>query len=113
MDGSFFYIKNMKITRQQFDYNDEWEIDFSRELKFYDIDEFCGNTDPRCSTTEYGVGVPVFPTPDSRDEIYFWDSCSDIVVTVGDDRYMLDKDNPKEYARLVNNLETLFALHGL
>lgn len=93
----------MKITRCSGNNKTTWVIDFSRELKFY-------LENPR----DHGIGVPVIPTGYSlRDETYFWASYKGVTVTVGDDRYMLDEDNPKEYARLVNNLETLFALHGL
>ena len=98
----------MKITRNSGNSKVTWEIDFSRELKLYNI------ADPRNSEFEHGICVPVVPSRSSlRDETYFWDSYVDIEVTVGDDRYILDKGNPKEYARLVNNLEALFALHGL
>ena len=92
----------MKITRCSKNNKTTYVIDFSRELKFYLWER------------EHGIGVPVVQIGSStRDEIYFWDSSNCVTVIVGDDRYMLDKDNPKEYARLVNNLETLFALHGL
>jgi len=97
----------MKITRITGNFETTWEIDFSRELKYYDMEV-------GVSKIEHGICVPVVPSRSSiRDETYFWDSYVDIVVTVGDDSYILDKGNPKEYARLVNNLETLFALHGL
>ena len=95
----------MKITRCAGNYKTTWEIDFSRELSFYELN---------VPMVEHGIGVPVIPTRSSpRNETYFWDSNYCVEVTVGDDRYMLDDANPKEYARLVNNLETLFALHGL
>lgn len=95
----------MKITRCAGNYKTTWDIDFSRELKFYELN---------VPVVEHGIGVPVVPTRSSpRNETYFWDSSNGVTVIVGDDRYMLDEDNPKEYARLVNNFETLFALHGL
>lgn len=97
----------MKISRFSANCEITWEINFSRELKFYDLE---------VPTVERGICVPVVPWSydrNHRDEIYFWDSYEDIKVTVGDDSYILDKDNPKEYARLVNNLEAIFALHGL
>ena len=98
----------MKITRYSGNYKTTWKIDFSRELKLYDV------ADPRKSTIDHGICVPVVPSASSfRDELYFWDSYVGVEVIVGNDSYILNKDNPKEYARLVNNLETLFALHGL
>jgi len=108
MDGSFFYIKTMKITRNSGNSKVTYEIDLSRELKLYNI------ADPRNSKIEHGICVPVVPYgPNFRDEIYFWDSYVDVTVTVGDDSYILDKGNPKVYALLVNNLEMLFALNRL
>lgn len=104
----FFYIKTMKITRYSGNFKTTWEIDFSKKLKFYNINK------PSISTIERGICVPVVPSDSNlRDETYFWDSYVDVKVTVGDDSYILDKDNPKEFARLVNNLETLFALNAL
>jgi hypothetical protein len=98
----------MKITRNSGNSKVTWEIDFSRELKLYNI------ADPRNSEFEHGICVPVVPYgPNFRDEIYFWDSYVDVTVTVGDDSYILDKGNPKVYACLVNNLEMLFALNRL
>jgi hypothetical protein len=98
----------MKITRYSGNNKTTWEIDFSRELKLYNV------ADPRVSKIEHGICVPVVPSASSfRDELYFWDSYVNILVTVGGDSYILNKDNPKEYARLVNNFEALFALHDL
>lgn len=99
----------MKITKRIFaDYEATWEIDFSRELTLYDLD------DADQPTIEHGICVPVIPSESSsNNETYFWDSYIDVVVIVDYDRYTLNKDNPKEYARLVNNLEALFALHRL
>lgn len=98
----------MKITRNSRNSKVTWEIDFSRELKFYNI------AVPRNSKFEHGICVPVVSYGlNFRDEIYFWDSDVNILVTVGDDSYILDKNNPKVYALLVNNLEMLFALNRL
>lgn len=115
MDGSFFYIKTMKITRYSRNREITREIDFSRELKLYDLlDPTVSIIDRGIGVPERGIGVPVVPTGSNlRDEIYFWDSNVDVKVTVGADGYILDKDNPMEYERLVNNLETLFALYKL
>lgn len=96
----------MKITRYSGNFKTTWEIDFSKKLKFYNLN--------KPTISEHGICVPVVPSESNlRDETYFWDSNVDVKVTVGDDSYILDKDNPKEYARLVNNLETLFALNAL
>lgn len=98
----------MKITRNFRNSKVTWEINFSRELKFYNI------AGPRNSKFEHGICVPVVSYgPNFRDEIYFWDSDVDVKVIVGDDSYILDKNNPKVYALLVNNLEMLFALNRL
>lgn len=105
-----YYIKIMKIIRNSGNIKTTWEIDFSRELKLYNIAK------PRDSSTdssiEHGICVPVVPIESGfRDETYFWDSYNDVTVTVDDNSYILNMGNPKEYVRLVNNLETLFALN--
>ena len=98
----------MKITRFNGNNKTTWEIDFSRELKLYNV------ADPHVSKIEHGICVPVVPSASSfRDELHLWDSYVNMLVTVGDDSYILDKGNPKEYARLANNLVALFALYRL
>lgn len=75
-------------------------IDFSRPLKYY---ETFGSK---------GFGIPVIENLDTPSEVYFWDD-ETIRATVGKDRYDLVKDNPYAYEQLKNNVELLFALHGL
>ena len=76
-------------------------IDFSRPLKYYDA-VFYGK----------GFGIPVIENLDTPSEVYFWDH-ETIRATVGKDKYELDKGNPYVYEQLKNNVELLFALHGL
>lgn len=98
----------MKITRFNGNKKTTWEIDFSRELKLYSV------ADPHVSKIEHGICVPVVPSVSSYwDELHFWDSSVGVEVIIGNDSYILNKDNPKEYARLANNLVALFTLHGL
>lgn len=75
-------------------------IDFSRPLKYYET--FGGK----------GFGIPVIENHDTPSEVYFWDY-ETIRATVGKDRYELVEDNPYAYEQLKNNVELLFALHGL
>lgn len=75
-------------------------IDFSRPLKYYET--FGGK----------GFGIPVIENLDTPSEVYFWDH-ETIRATVGKDRYDLVKGNPYAYEQLKNNVELLFALHGL
>jgi hypothetical protein len=78
-------------------------IDFSRPLKYYDNPAIsCGK----------GLGIPVIENLDTPSEVYFWDH-ETIRATVGKDRYELVEDNPYVYEQLKNNVELLFALHGL
>ena len=77
------------------------EIDFSRPIKHYEI-----------SGTGKGFGIPIKGINGLFPEIYFWDH-ETIRATVGKDRYELAEDNPYAYEQLKNNVELLFALHGL
>lgn len=89
----------MKVIRGTGKYRSEREIDFSRPLKYY---ETFGSK---------GFGIPVIDL-DTPSEVYFWDH-ETIRATVGKDRYELVKSNPYVYEQLKNNVELLFALHGL
>lgn len=78
-------------------------IDFSRPLKYYDNPVIsCGK----------GLGIPVIENLDTPSEVYFWDH-ETIRATVGKDKYELVEGNPYAYEQLKNNVELLFALHGL
>jgi hypothetical protein len=90
----------MKVIRGIGKNRCEREIDFSRPIKYYEI--FGGK----------GFGIPVIENRDTPSEVYFWDH-ETIRATVGKDRYKLVKDNPYAYEQLKNNVELLFALHGL
>lgn len=79
-------------------------IDFSRPLKYYDNPEFTAGSK--------GFGIPVLEKDGMPSEVYFWDS-ETIKATIGKDRYELVKGNPYVYELLKNNVELLFALHGL
>lgn len=78
----------------------EREIDFSRPIQYYEV--FEGK----------GFGIPIIEVSGGPSEVYFWDD-ENIRATVGKDRYELAKDNPYVYEQLKNNVELLFALHGL
>lgn len=80
----------------------ERTIDFSRPIKYYELSVPAGN----------GFGIPVKEDLDATAEVYFWDN-ETIRATIGKDRYNLDEDNPYAYEQLKNNVELLFALHGL
>ena len=90
----------MKVIRGIGKNRSERTIDFSRQLKYY---ETYG-----CK----GFGIPVIENHDIPSEVYFWDH-ETIRATVGKDRYKLVKSNPYAYEQLKNNVELLFALHGL
>jgi hypothetical protein len=93
----------MKVIRGIGKNRCERRIDFSRPLKYYnDPIVFYGK----------GFGIPVTENFDNCSEVYFWDH-ETIRATVGKDKYELDKDNPYVYEQLKNNVELLFALHGL
>lgn len=93
----------MKVIRGIGKNRCERKIDFSRPLKYYeDPIEFYGK----------GFSIPVIENHDTPSEVYFWDH-ETIRATVGKDRYELNKDNPYAYEQLKNNVELLFALHGL
>ena len=78
-------------------------IDFSRPLKFYDNPTMlCGK----------GFGIPVIENHDNPSKIYFWEY-ETVRATIGKDKYELVEDNPYPYEQLKNNVELLFALHGL
>lgn len=93
----------MKVIRGVGKYKCERKIDFSRPLKYYD--------NPIISSGK-GFGIPVIEKLDSPSEVYFWDH-ETIRATVGKDKYELTEDNPYAYEQLKNNVELLFALHGL
>ena len=80
----------------------ERKIDFSRPIKYYEL------AVPLCK----GFGIPVIEKLDATCEVYFWEN-ETIRATIGKDRYELDEDNPYVYEQLKNNVELLFALHGL
>lgn len=90
----------MKVIRGTGKYRSEREIDFSRPLKYYE------------TFGDKGFGIPVIENHDIPSEVYFWDH-ETIRATVGKDRYELVKSNPYAYEQLKNNVELLFALHGL
>lgn len=90
----------MKVIRGIGKNRCERTIDFSRQLKYYET--YGGK----------GFGIPVIENHDTPSEVYFWDN-ETIRATVGKDRYDLVKDNPYAYEQLKNNVELLFALHGL
>lgn len=92
----------MKVIRGSGKNRCERKIDFSRPLKFYD------------SPTERGkgFGIPVIGNHYLPSEVYFWDH-ETVRATVGKDKYELVEDNPYVYEQLKNNVELLFALHGL
>ena len=84
----------MKIIRGTGKNRCERTIDFSRPLKYYDN-----------PIVFYGKGFGI-------SEVYFWDH-ETIRATVGKDRYELVEGNSYAYEQLKNNVELLFALHGL
>ena len=90
----------MKVIRGTGKNHSERKIDFSRPLKYYET--FGGK----------GFGIPVIENHDIPSEVYFWDH-ETIRATVGKDRYELVEGNPYAYEQLKNNVELLFALHGL
>ena len=93
----------MKVIRGIGKNRCERKIDFSRPLKYYENPiAFYGK----------GFGIPVIENRDTPSEVYFWDH-ETIRATVGKDRYELVEDNPYAYEQLKNNVELLFALHGL
>lgn len=93
----------MKVIRGIGKNKCERTIDFSRPLKYYD--------NPVIIIGK-GFGIPVIKDGGIPSEIYFWDH-ETIRATVGKDRYDLVEDNPYVYEQLKNNVELLFALHGL
>lgn len=93
----------MKVIRGVGKYRCERTIDFSRPLKYYDNPSIMYGK---------GFGIPVIENLDTPSEVYFWDH-ETIRATVGKDIYELVKDNPYAYEQLKNNVELLFALHGL
>lgn len=92
----------MKVIRGFGKNRCERTIDFSRPLKYYD--------NPTMSYK--GFSIPVIENLDTPSEVYFWDH-ETIRATVGKDRYELVEGNPYAYEQLKNNVELLFALHGL
>lgn len=105
----------MKIIRGIGKNRCERKIDFSRQIKYYDEPVMlCGK----------GFGIPVMenrkdgiehlagPDLDTPSEVYFWEH-ETIRATIGKDKYELVEDNPYAYEQLKNNVEILFALHGL
>ena len=92
----------MKVIRGFGKNKCERTIDFSRPIKYYDMSA------PACK----GFGIPIIEVSGSPSEVYFWDD-ETIRATIGMDRYELDKDNPYIFEQLKNNVELLFALHGL
>lgn len=93
----------MKVIRGFGKNKCERKIDFSRPIRFYD--------DPVMLSGK-GFGIPVIKDGGIPSEVYFWDH-ETVRATVGKDRYELAKDNPYAYEQLKNNVELLFALHGL
>lgn len=89
----------MKVIRGIGKNKCERTIDFSRPIKYYET--FGGK----------GFGIPIIEDYHCT-EVYFWDH-ETIMATVGKDRYKLVKGNPYVYEQLKNNVELLFALHGL
>ena len=79
-------------------------IDFSRPIKYYvEPILLCGK----------GFGIPVMEENlGAPSEVYFWEH-ETVRATIGEDRYDLTKNNPYAYEQLKNNVELLFALHGL
>lgn len=93
----------MKVIRGIGKFRCERTIDFSRPIKYYDSPTmFYGK----------GFGIPVVENHDNPSEVYFWDH-ETIRATIGKDKYELVEDNPYPYEQLKNNVELLFALHGL
>ena len=77
------------------------KIDFSRPIKYYEVLD-----------TGKGIGIPVICVNGLFSEIYFWEH-ETIRATIGKDKYELVEDNPYVFEQLKNNVELLFALHGL
>ena len=92
----------MKVIRGFGKNKCERTIDFSRPIKYYELAAPAGK----------GFGIPIIEKLDPIAEVYFWDH-ETIRATVGKDRYELVEDNPYAYEQLKNNVELLFALHGL
>lgn len=93
----------MKVIRECGKDRCKRTIDFSRPLKFYDNPTMlCGK----------GFGIPVIENLDNSSEVYFWEY-ETVRATIGKDKYELVEDNPYVYEQLKNNVELLFALHGL
>lgn len=90
----------MKVIRGIGKNRCERKIDFSRQLKYYDM------------FASKGFGIPVIENLDTPSEVYFWDN-ETTRATIGKDRYDLVEDNPYAYEQLKNNVELLFALYGL
>ena len=92
----------MKVIRGIGKNRCERTIDFSRPIKYYEQAVLAGK----------GFGIPVIENYDNPSAVYFWDN-ETIRATIGKDRYELVDDNPYVYEQLKNNVELLFALHGL
>ena len=93
----------MKVIRGIGKNRCERKIDFSRSIKFYD---------ETLVLSGKGFGIPVIDVGGVPSEVYFWEHDT-IRATVGKDTYELVEDNPYAYEQLKNNVELLFALHGL
>lgn len=93
----------MKVIRGFGENRCERTIDFSRPIKYYNNPFKPGGK---------GFGIPVIKGINIPSEIYFWDR-ETIRATIGKDKYELDEGNPYAYEQLKNNVELLFALHGL
>lgn len=93
----------MKVIRGSGKNRCERKIDFSRPLKFYDSPTVLSGK---------GFGIPVIENHYLPSEVYFWEH-ETIRAVIGKDKYELVEDNPYAYEQLKNNVEILFALHGL
>lgn len=90
----------MKIRKIDSYIDIECDIDFSRPLTIF-------------SKTAV-FNVPVVSKIDRfMIQLPFWANDIGVEVIIDGDRYMPDKDHPKEFERLKKNLEALFALHSL
>jgi hypothetical protein len=93
----------MKVIRGTGENKCERKIDFSRPIRFYD--------EPVMLLGK-GFGIPVIKDGGVPSEVYFWNN-ETIRATIGEDKYELVEGNPYAYEQLKNNVELLFALHGL
>lgn len=93
----------MKVIRGTGENSCERTIDFSRPIRFYDEPVMLSGK---------GFGIPVIKEGGIPSEVYFWDH-ETIRATIGEDIYELVEGNPYPYEQLKNNVELLFALHGL